>query len=262
MNTLVLKGGNALALVHDVGHRASVDMDFSIESNFPDLAKTRDLVFTLLRKQFSGAGYVVIDEKFVPKPSKRGPGQPDWWGGYIIEFKLVEKDLYEKYKGDPDALRRNSAVVGPEQKRIYTIDISKNEFCAAKVRREIDGYGVYVYSLEMIALEKLRAICQQMPDYKITRDNKSARARDFYDIYQIATRSDVDLLSDGNRAMLREIFAAKEAPLALLGEIYRFKDFHEPDWPSVVASVTERPQPFEFYFDFVVELASKLRPSG
>ena len=38
MITLVLKGGNALMIVHEVGNRISPHMDFSIASYFPDLS--------------------------------------------------------------------------------------------------------------------------------------------------------------------------------------------------------------------------------
>jgi predicted nucleotidyltransferase component of viral defense system len=262
LDTLVLKGGNALALVHDVGNRASADLDFSIATNFPDEKRAQDRMFALLDRQFGEVGYEVFDKRFLPKPSVCGPNQPAWWGGYIVEFKLVERALYDKHKDDLDSLRRNAAITGPQGKKVYTIDISKNEYCAAKVQREIEGFGIYVYSLEMIALEKLRAICQQMPDYKITRHAKSARARDFYDIYEVATRDDVDLRSIENRAMLVEIFAAKEVAIELLGKIVEFEDFHAPDWPGVVATVGTPLAPFKFYFDFVVQLADELRPSG
>lgn len=259
MNTLVLKGGNALALVHEVGDRASLDMDFSIATNFPDLDNVRRRVFASLRREFGGLGYVVFDEEFVPKPSQIGPDQPEWWGGYFIEFKLLERSVYERLKNDRDAMRRNAAVLGPQQRRKYTIDISKNEYCAGKVKREVDDYTVYVYSLEMIAIEKLRAICQQMPAYQVTR-NKSPRARDFYDIHEIVTKQNVELTSEANAALFRQIFAAKGVPLRLLGAIPDFRDFHQPDWPAVRDSITGDHQGFDFYFDFVVGLVGKLKP--
>ncbi|MFL6690512.1 MAG: nucleotidyl transferase AbiEii/AbiGii toxin family protein [Alphaproteobacteria bacterium] len=37
MDVLVLKGGNALSIIHKVGSRASLDMDFSIKRAFADL---------------------------------------------------------------------------------------------------------------------------------------------------------------------------------------------------------------------------------
>lgn len=193
MDTLVLKGGNALALVHKVGSRASLDMDFSVQKAFSELDNVRDRIFVTLKREFEYAGYIVFDEKFEIKPARPPANQPKWWGGYQVEFKLASKATYEKFKNDLELLRRNSEVLGPSQQRRYTIDISHNEFCEGKVQREIDDYVVYVYSLEMIAAEKLRAICQQMSEYPYNGRNKSARARDFYDIHQIIVENGIDL---------------------------------------------------------------------
>lgn len=175
MDALVLKGGNALALVHKVGSRASLDMDFSIAAAFADLDRAKARIFDTLRREFALVGYVVIDETFEIRPSKPAPNQPEWWGGYIAEFKLVERALYDKFGNDIDALRRQAAVLGPEQKRRYKIDISGHEFCEGKEQREVDDISVYVYSLEMIAAEKLRAICQQMPEYPLPARRLPAR---------------------------------------------------------------------------------------
>lgn len=259
LNTLVLKGGNALALVHEIGDRASLDMDFSIANHFGDLDDAKRRIFNSLRRQFRDVGYVVFDEHFVPKPSVAGPGQPAWWGGYIVEFKLVEQELFDRHKDDLDLLRRQAAVLGPAHRRLYKIDISKNEYCVGKVKREIDHHTVYVYSLEMIAIEKLRAICQQMPEYSMTR-NKTPRARDFYDIHQIVHQPHVDLGSASNRELFRYIFSAKGVPLDLLAKIGDFKNFHEPDWPAVTESISGEHENFDFYFDFVTNLALELKP--
>jgi hypothetical protein len=204
---------------------------------------------------------VLFDFNFVPKPNIPGPKQPEWWGGYIVEFKLAEAGVFERHNGDIDALRRNAAVLGPAQKRTYSIDISKNEYCAGKVKKQVDDYTIYVYSLEMIAIEKLRAICQQMPEYEITA-HKSPRARDFYDIYQILQCENVDLTTSTNRELFNHIFSAKKVPLELLGNIGQHKAFHEPDWPSVDASISGSRERFDFYFDFVLRLVSSLRPGG
>src|SRR5262245_19700238 len=138
MDALVLKGGNALALVHHVGSRASLDMDFSMANAFPDLAEASARIFAALRRDFASVGYIVIDEKLEVKPSLRAETQPEWWGGYIVEFKLVEHAVYEELRGDIQAIRRRAEVLGPQQRRTYTIDISRNEFCEGKVQREID----------------------------------------------------------------------------------------------------------------------------
>jgi predicted nucleotidyltransferase component of viral defense system len=257
MDALVLKGGNALALVHKIGSRASVDMDFSIEAPFADLEKTRVRIFETLKREFGSIGYVIFDEKFELKPSLHAQDQPEWWGGYIVEFKLAERGLYDEFRNDIDGLRRRAEVVGPQQMRKYTIDISHHEFCEGKVKREVDDYTIYVYSLEMIASEKLRAICQQMPAYAVLR-TKRPRARDFYDIQQIIAEHGIDLRTNENRSTLASIFEAKQVPLALLGEISKYRDFHAQDWPSVEASISGAHDTFDSYFDFVVRLASSL----
>ena len=225
MNDLVLKGGNALALIYDrgLGSRASVDIDFSIPAEFPDLEKTAKRIFATLKREFHLIGYVVFDESMRSKPKKRASQLPVWWGGYLVEFKLAERTFYEKVGHDIEALRRQSELVGPQQKRTFTIDISSHEFCEGKVQREIDDYAIYVYSLEMIAIEKLRAICQQMPAY--TLGTRSPRARDFYDIHRIITNNTIDLLADNNLSVLRFIFLSKQVPLDLLAEIGVYRAF-------------------------------------
>ena len=70
MNDLVFKGGNALAMVHNVGSRASVDMDFSIQTAFSDLDITKARIFETLGREFASIGYVVFDEKLEKKPSR------------------------------------------------------------------------------------------------------------------------------------------------------------------------------------------------
>jgi hypothetical protein len=253
MDALVLKGGNALALVHHVGSRASVDMDFSIRAAFGDVKKTGDRIFGSLRREFEAAGYVIFDEKFEIRPGKPSKDQPDWWGGYVAEFKLASKALYDRLGHDLDGLRRQSEVLGPGHMRRYTIDISRHEFCEGKVKREIDDYSVYVYSLEMIAAEKLRAICQQMNEYPY--GNKSPRARDFYDIHEIVAGHGIDLTKKENLAVIAAVFEAKKVPMELLAAMNDYRDFHAPDWPAVEASVEGKPKDYGYYFNFAVELA-------
>lgn len=258
MDALVLKGGNALALIHKVGSRASLDMDFSMESAFPDTQDAKSRIFASLEREFSTIGYVLFDEEFETKPSQSGPGQPEWWGGYVVKFKLAERSIYDRFKGDMEAVRRQSEVLGPSQKRTYTIDISRDEFCEGKIQREVDDYTIYVYSLEMIVAEKLRAICQQMPEYEFVR-HKRPRARDFYDIHEVIAEHQIDMATGDNLETVASVFAAKRVPLRLLGAIHEYKSFHEPDWPSVEASISGEHESFEYYFDFVAKLASRLQ---
>ena len=258
MDLLVLKGGNALELIHGIGERASVDLDFSMSEEFDDVEEAQRRLFNALAREFSSRGYVVFDEKFEEKPPELRDGQPLWWGGYQAKFKIIRREAYDEVGGDLETIRRRSEVTDPLQRRTFKIDISKYEFCDGKVETEVDEYTVYVYSLEMLAIEKVRAICQQMPGYPHIGENlKRARARDFYDISEIVTRRKVDLGADHNVEMMRSIFRAKDVPLSLIGEIESQREFHRADWPAVEASVRHPIESFDAYFDRVVEM---LRP--
>ncbi len=255
---IVLKGGNALNLVYGLSPRTSLDLDFSVEKDFSDLDDTRNRIFRAVKERFSSAGFVVFDESFGPKPQVLGPNQPTWWGGYELKFKLIEEAKYKAMGRILDTLRRNALVVGPDQQRRFSVEVSKYEYCEGKVERELEAYTIYVYSPEMIVVEKLRAICQQMPEYPL-RSQPSPRARDFYDIWRVMTATGLNLATPEIIELARHIFAAKKVPLALLAKVTDQREFHRPDWPAVVAAVAESLNDFDFYFDFVNERLAALK---
>lgn len=256
---IVLKGGNALSLIYGLSPRTSLDLDFSIEKDFADLGDTRRRVFNAITDRFASAGYVVFDQSFEPKPQIPDPRQRPWWGGYELKFKLIEEAKYRALGQSLEAVRRNALVIGPGQRRNFSVDISKFEYCEGKVERELDSYTIYVYSPKMIVIEKLRAICQQMPEYAL-RAQPSPRARDFFDIWRVVTVAGLALKTSENMELARHIFAAKEVPLSLLGKVAEQREVHRPDWPAVEAAIAETLKDFDFYFDFVVELIASLEP--
>ncbi len=75
----------------------------------------------------------------------------------------------------------------------------------------------------------------------------------------MVTHAGVDLTTASNQDLIRAIFAAKDVPLTLIPRIAEYRDFHEPDWPAVMQSVSEPIQPFGFYFDFVVAITDGLK---
>ena len=109
----------------------------------------------------------------------------------------------------------------------------------------------------MIAIEKLRAICQQNTKYKevMLMMTAKARSRDFYDIYVLANHFGIDFSTPENKELARVIFDAKKVPLDFILEISDYKDLHFQEWDSVVQTIDPGVdiKPFEFYFDFVVE---------
>lgn len=261
MEKFVLKGGNALDIVYTIGTRSSVDVDLSMSDDFEDVDDAQERIFRALRDRFDSAGFVVFDEKFQLRPSVMREGQSPRWGGYQVDFKIADRATHEKHGSDIEALRRNASLVGPEQKRTFKIDISKYEFVEPKEETEIDNYTVYVYTLPMMAAEKLRAICQQMSEYEMRR-NAKPRARDFYDIHSIVTAGEIDLTNADNVELVRNIFAAKSVPLSLIGNIKNTRDYHIVDWPAVEQSVAGEINDFDFYFEFVVEVVEKLQAVG
>jgi predicted nucleotidyltransferase component of viral defense system len=259
LEQLVLKGGNALDIVLRLSARGSYDIDFSMAGDFDNVEEVQGRIFRALRDRFDSVGMIVFDEKFARRPHVLREGQGERWGGYSVEFKLISKAKAAELAGDIDANRRNAAVLGLANERIFRIEISKYEYVEGKIEKELDAYTVFVYSPEMIAAEKFRALCQQMPEYAPVR-NKRARARDFYDIHTVLSRTNIDLTTQQNHELLTAIFAAKDVPLKLLGQIGGQREFHEPDWPSVTLATAEPTREFQFYFDFVVEQVEKLKP--
>jgi predicted nucleotidyltransferase component of viral defense system len=254
---LVLKGGNALELVHRVLSRGSVDVDLSMAGEFSDIAETGGRVFRALRREFAKAGYIVFDESFNAVPPKRTEDPTPWWGGYRVEFKLIEERRAQELGHNREKMRIQAQTLDPKHSRVFRIDISKHEYCNGKIPATLDGRTIYVYTEEMCTVEKFRAICQQMPDYGGI--HPTPRARDFYDIYATVTKRAIDLALPENLDLFRHIFEAKHVPLVLLSRIRETRDFHRLDWDAVRDTVPGEVFDFDVYFDFVVEEASKLQ---
>jgi predicted nucleotidyltransferase component of viral defense system len=249
---LVLKGGNAITLAHGLGLRASLDLDFSLASDFSDAAEAGRRAQLALEKRFSTEGFTVIDYKFEARPVVDGVDERPWWGGYRIEFKLLPTDHYERLNEKPHKRSIESLPLGPAQQRTLSVDISKHEVVDGHLEQDLDHFTIRVYSPTMVVAEKLRALCQQMPGYDL-RGGQRARARDFHDIYLVVTEAAVDVCSEESVELVRAMFKAKRVPLELLQQLEAHRNFHRPDWPNVVSAVPETLKDYDFYFDFVLQ---------
>lgn len=265
LDLLVLKGGNAIDLVYKSSARASVDIDFSMANDFPDeptyfcskLGKA-------LNKIFNQNGYQVFDVKMEEKPKNISPDISEFWGGYDVRFKIIDTKKYEIFSTDIEKLRRNALMIG--RKGSFEIDVSRFEYISSKKEKDLDGYTIYVYSEEMIIFEKLRAICQQMPEYgPIVHRGRpgSARARDFVDIYMLINQLKLDISKKDNKHILLEIFKAKRVPIEFLSNIQNCKEFHRLDFQMIIDTVNAGVElkDFDFYFDYVIALVKKLKSS-
>ena len=268
LDRLVLKGGNAIDMIYkEVSARASVDLDFSMESDFDpnDLVDIEKRISKALQKTFDDEGYLAFDIKLIPRPSNIPENLRSFWGGYKIEFKVIEKRRFDASGGDIDDIRKRAIVVGRNQKRTFLIEISKHESCRTKEEVLFENYTIYVYTPEMIALEKLRAICQQMPEYKeiVQTATSSPRAKDFFDIYIVVEGKGLDLTTPENLSLLKNIFEAKRVPVGFLGEIQNYEAFHEQDFIRVVNTThpDTKLKEFEFYFSYVTDVSRLLLES-
>jgi predicted nucleotidyltransferase component of viral defense system len=264
MDKLILKGGNALDLIHKIAARASLDLDFSIVGSFDDdnLDKVESKIESLLLATFKENGYIAYDIKLSKKPGNMDKETDLFWGGYKIEFKVIDASKYDQEDGVLEAVRRQSLVLGARNSTILRIEISRFEYCPNPDEMELDGYTLYVYSPTLIAIEKLRAVCQQMDRYKniIPSATFSPRARDFFDIYTIINACNINLHSSENRLLLKAVFDAKKVPLGLLHDLEDYREFHRQDFIAV--KDTTKPgielQNYDFYFDFVKSICDTL----
>ncbi len=242
VTSLVLKGGNAI----DVNFRdkekrlfrTSYDIDYSLDNGDfqEDLKTITSRIEATLNQTFAENGYKVFDFKFKPTPRKEREETKDFWGGYSAKFKLVSQADFEKDPDNIEKLRREGIKTGGSTN--FKLDFSKFEYVEKK-ETEYEGYTIYIYPPEMIVFEKVRAICQQMPEYKqvIPSMKPRARARDFYDIYLIMDQVSIDLEKKENIDLIKNIFDSKRVPLELIQKIGNYKHIHSDDWKNVEATV-------------------------
>jgi len=258
--SLALKGGNAIDIIYQISNRASFDIDISMKNDFnpDDLDETRKRLEHSLLRAYSDIGYKIFDFIMQERPQVIADEVSDFWGGYKIEFKILEKNQYKKLENNPDELRKYAEVVGKSQGRKIKIDLSKYEYFENNIH-EIEGYKINVYSPQFVICEKLRAICQQMPEYKLIVKSMSLkpRARDFYDIYTICEKFRI---RDFDPEIVKHVFQAKKVPLEFIKDIIKQKDFHRGGYNSLKDTVSDPDlKEFEYYFDFVCKLSTSLR---
>lgn len=257
---LVLKGGNALALVHKIGMRSSLDIDYSMPDDLDEPEQFGASLEKALRSQFARHELVVFDFTFQPRPKLTSPSRT--WGGYNAEFKLISR-LAESEASGLDHMRRQAMPVADDAQasRKFRIEISKFEFCDDQVEVPIgDDIVCRVYSLDLVAAEKLRSLCQQMDEYGHRR-HPTPRSRDFYDLHALLTEGGVDFGHPDLQGLVRASFGQKDVPLPILGALASYVEFHEQDWQQVLNSIpAHKPREFGFYTDFVIAEVRKLKP--
>jgi predicted nucleotidyltransferase component of viral defense system len=249
---LALKGGNAITLLHRIGNRTSLDIDYSLSSEV-DPSDLERRAIRSLEERLREKGYTVFDAKFYERP--KDPSDPRF-SGYRLEFKLQATERWKALAGDLGQARRTALTVVPEDAQsgqTFVIEISRMEVVPEFVVLPIDeGFTCRVYTVELIAAEKLRAICQQMPEYR-KRGHITRRPRDFYDLHALITEASINIASESFLNLAATVFAAKDVPLELLQRIPAAAVFHGEAWPAVVNMIPAgKPRDFSFYERFVI----------
>jgi predicted nucleotidyltransferase component of viral defense system len=253
--TLVLKGGTALHLIEKIDTRLSTDIDFSVINQIDNPDDYFWHVAEALREHFGKLSYEVFDTEHGRKPKEKAESKPRFWAGWYFEFKLIDKNFKPKNLEDK---RRNALIPdGAASSKIH-LEISEYEYCASVEKVEIDGSCVTSYSSTLLILEKLRAICQQHPDYP--HGKLKNRARDYFDIYQLVRKHRSEMLYDELKKLLPEVFKAKDVSLELLKKIFepRFVTFQASHFASVEATVKGKIEPFDYYLEQLRLLLSDL----
>ena len=266
MNTLVLKGGNALNLIYGVDSRGSLDLDFSMEGRLTieQVQRFETKINSALVGTFRENGLSAFDIDFSQRPKTITDDMEPFWGGYEITFKVLDSIIFDRLAGQPELARKQAQVFTASQGKIFRIDISRLEYCKTKRYQDLDGYRIYVYTPEMIAIEKVRAVCQQMPEYStiVNSPTRSPRAQDFYDFNLILEHFKIDLTSAGNIDLLKCIFEVKQVPLSFMELIPNQREYHRSDFDKVRTTVRHdvRLESYDFYFDYMVGKVLALKP--
>ena len=257
LQQLVLKGGNLLDVVYGISTRPSRDIDLSICGEIEDTERFRSTIENALRRWFGPKGYVVFDVNLREEPHDVSEEFRGFWGGYKVDFKTIDAETYRKEAGNERTLRMAAMTVVDDNGKKFPIEISKYEYVDEKVREIVDDFAIYAYSPQMLVAEKLRAICQQMPEYtRYLGKHATQRGRDFLDIHTVAEYFKVDFGSAGFQQTLEKVFAAKRVDLRLISKIAddATREFHRPDFVSIAPTI--RPgielQEFDFYYEYVV----------
>src|SRR5712692_8131116 len=115
LEQLVLKGGNALNLVHRIGNRSSLDIDLSLETDFLDPMAAKERIFRALENRFRAEGFMVFDENFKEIKATGKDELASKWGGYELTFKVIEGKRFEELGRDIRKAQIQSLLIGPNQ---------------------------------------------------------------------------------------------------------------------------------------------------
>lgn len=257
--TLYLKGGQAFRIAEKSLERLSTDIDFSVKGSIEDPDSFFKILEVTLKNHFSAINLYAFDFNPVKKPKIAKTGAPDFWNGWAVSFKLIEKT---KMTYELDKLRREAIwPEGAEGKNI-NLEISQHEYCDSIQKIELRGSIIRSYSRALLILEKLRALCQQHPEYLLK--GEGFRARDYYDISTLLNKY---TLKGESVALLAEcklhidgVFSAKSVDKNLLLKITepKFTSIQAANWEQARATISGDKEPFAYYVSVVKDFINDI----
>lgn len=254
--TLFLKGGSAMRLFDNLTSRISIDADFSVVDSIRGERRFFNSIKSSVGAKFRELKFDIIDFKWERRPKKKKAESPDWWGGWTCEFKLVSF----RHRGKDNNTKRRNALIpeGANSSKII-VEISEHEYCGMKRTKTIQGVRVLGYSRELLVLEKLRAICQQHPEYA-QRSSKN-RARDFYDIFELTAYAENNF-SLSCSMHIKKVFEAKKVPLQFLSALWdeAFIDEQRRGFDEVRDTVSISVHDFNVYLEHLRFLVKEIYP--
>jgi len=253
---LFLKGGSAMRLFDNLTSRLSIDIDFSIDAVVDDETGFFNDMESKIGRRFRELKFDVIDFNCIKRPKRKSKGQPDWWGGWVIEFKIVS---YVHQGKTPEVQRKNALIPAGANSSKITVEISEHEYCKNGRIKSINGVEVLGYSRELIVLEKIRAICQQHPDY-LYKSSKN-RSRDFYDIYELTANVDDDFTHRCSHH-IEKVFDAKRVSVEFLRSLWdeEFIDIQRKGFDQVRNTVQGKVHNFDVYVESLRFLVKEIYP--
>ena len=132
------------------------NLDFSMQSDFQDFAVYENKIKQTLDKTFNEEGYKIIDFKFKKKPQICGEDLMEFWGGYSIDFKVIDKQTYFTIRVIFQNCVYSQMILIRNTKKILQLILVNLNIVQARNLDYVDGLKIYVYSPEMIIFEKIK----------------------------------------------------------------------------------------------------------
>jgi len=70
--------------------------------------------------------------RFHERPNKVDESVKDFWGGYLLEFKIISKEKFDEFSGNIESQIRNAIQISRDKSTKFTVDISKYEYISVK----------------------------------------------------------------------------------------------------------------------------------